>query len=227
MIDASLQERSCTETKMYPQEGNNSDLPIHNMDTTMNKEAKDGVGTRISENSNHQKEGIKPLLSADMDTIMTESPTTTTEFQSGVGHVLALDSTNGLPAAFPKKRKSEEFKVLADRTMEDMLKKKPRLEDGEEKSIGKGKGPAIAPPNRSIGVLKDRMSFMLPNVTWDEQAKKESNFVGDAYYYDLEYEEVSFSMCAALNLEYKLTESIGTGKDGWNVCGGLQPAAEH
>ncbi len=189
---------------MHNREANEPDLPQHNKNTIINNESKKmnrteikgGAGSRKPEYSSHQIGEAKSLVFPNMDSIMTESQTTG-EFLSDVGHILASDSADGLPVALPKKRKSEEFKIPSHHTLNNKLKKKPRVKDDEEVPTGKEKDLPIAPLRRSIGVQKDQASYMLPVVTWDAQAKKEPNFIGDAYYWDLEYEEVSLLICAA------------------------------
>ncbi|PVH88432.1 hypothetical protein DL98DRAFT_524900 [Cadophora sp. DSE1049] len=135
---------------------------------------------------------IKSLKSRDATHLPIQStkPDPMTESsQSGVGGTRL--------SRHSQKRRSDEFTPAPDNSSDLPILKKPRQEEEPEEE------PAVEPARkvyRGIGSgnvalsVNDRFSYALPNVSIEQQARREPDFVGEAYYHDLRYDHVQEMM---------------------------------
>ncbi|KAH7417090.1 hypothetical protein BKA64DRAFT_657014 [Cadophora sp. MPI-SDFR-AT-0126] len=141
--------------------------------------------------------------------IQSTKPDPTTESsQSGVG---------GTRLSRPsQKRRSDEFTPESDTSSDLPIFKKSRQEEGpEEEPAGESPRKVYRGIGSGNGALSidDRFSYALPNVSIEQQARREPNFVGEAYYHDLRYEHVS--LLTFISSDRKdLTNDTGPGNDG-------------
>ena len=94
-----------------------------------------------------------------------------------------------------QKRRSDEFIPASDDLSDLPILKKHRLEESHEeeppfkpaqkvyRGIGSGQG-ALS--------INDKFSYTLPVVTIEQQARREPDFIGEAYFHDLRYDHVCF-----------------------------------
>ena len=95
-----------------------------------------------------------------------------------------------------QKRRSDEFVPVSDDSSDLPILKKHRRESKHEEE------PPVRPARkvyRGIGSgqgalsINNRSSYTLPMVTIEQQARREPDFIGEAYFHDLRYDHVSLS----------------------------------